>query len=88
MIVVMIIFFSVLSSVARRGRFFNELLMPSLERAIAFSECERASAAVAEDLHFDVPCARDVLFEIRAAVAEITRAESSHGLEFRRKLVW
>ncbi|CFK91655.1 Uncharacterised protein [Burkholderia pseudomallei] len=53
----------------RRRRFLENLLAPPLQRAFAFEQMNNV-LAVAQDLHFDVPRARDEAFEIDAAVAE------------------
>ncbi len=43
----------------RRGRLFNHLLMTPLRGAVAFAQRDHVPVAIAEDLNFDVPRARD-----------------------------
>src|SRR5271168_3939322 len=52
------------------GRFFNHLLIPTLQRAIALAEVQHSPVAETEDLHFDVPSALDVALDIKRAVPE------------------
>ena len=40
---------------ARRGRLFDDLLVPALHRAIALEQIDGIAVVVAEHLHFDVP---------------------------------
>ena len=52
------------------GAFLDQLLMPPLHRAVALPEMHDVAVMVGDDLHFDVPRALDVFFEINAAIAE------------------
>ena len=54
----------------RRRRLFQHLLVPPLHRAIALEEVHVVTVGVAEDLHFDVARALDVLFQEDLLVAE------------------
>ena len=54
----------------RRGAFFPDFLMAALQRAIAFAEMDRAAAAVAEHLDFDVARLLQVFLEIDRRIAE------------------
>jgi hypothetical protein len=48
---------------AGRGGLFEHLLVAALERAVAVAEHGHLAAAVAEDLHLDVPGALHEAFE-------------------------
>src|SRR6185436_7414184 len=48
----------------------DELLVPSLDRALALTQREDAALGIAEDLHLDVARRGDDLLEIERAVAE------------------
>ena len=54
----------------RRRRFFDDFLMPALERAFALAEVDHVAVLVAEDLNLDVPRMFDEFFEEHAFVAE------------------
>ena len=54
----------------RRGCFLDQLLVPALQRALAFEEVDDVAAPVAGDLHFDVPAALDVGLDDQRRVAE------------------
>ena len=45
--------------------------MASLDRALALVQVHDPALSVAEDLHLDVPCARDQLFQEEAGVLEV-----------------
>src|SRR6185295_19806412 len=47
----------------RRRTLFNDLLMAALNRALAFEQVNQIAVMIAEDLHFDVTCSLDVLFD-------------------------
>src|SRR5665647_3158955 len=53
-----------------RGTFLPDLLVAPLQRAVAFAEMDRAAAAVAEHLDFDVARLLQVFFQIDGSVAE------------------
>ena len=54
----------------RRGRFFDDLLVVALDRAVALEEMERGALTIAEDLDFDMTRFLDQLFQEDRAVAE------------------
>ncbi len=54
----------------RRGRFLDQLLVPSLDRALPLAERQYAAVRVAEHLYLDVPSRCDQLLEVEAAVTE------------------
>src|SRR5436853_235642 len=53
-----------------RRRLFDDLLMPTLDAALALAERIRVAVRVGEDLHLDVPRLRDVALEIDPRVGE------------------
>src|SRR5262249_8219268 len=55
---------------ARGRRFFNDLLIAALNRAVALTEVQYIAAAVAKDLDFDVTSTVDELFRVDAGVAK------------------
>lgn len=69
-----------------RGRFLDHLLVAPLHRAIALAERDRAAAAVAENLHFEVPRMLDELLQIDARMREVRIAEPHDGVERRVEL--
>src|SRR5262249_48779775 len=48
---------------ARRGGDLDDLLMPSLERAVSFVQMYELTMPVSQKLHFDMPRPGDVLFD-------------------------
>ncbi len=58
--------------VADRGarRDLDELLVAALQRALALPDVSHLARAVSDDLHFDVPRARQVLLDVEIPVAE------------------
>src|SRR5206468_6292752 len=52
-----------------RRTFLDELLIAPLDRAVAFAQVQDGFA-VGEDLHFDVPHAGEIFFDVDRAVAE------------------
>ncbi len=56
-----------------RRRFLDNLLMAPLDRAIALAECDHVAMIVAENLNFDMPRVREILFDENPAVAESRR---------------
>ena len=54
----------------RRRRFLDELLVSSLDRALALAQVDHVTVLVAEDLDLDVPRLGDVALQIDGAVAE------------------
>ena len=56
------------------GRFLDDFLVATLQRAIAFAERDDPACAVAENLHLDMAGAFDIAFEEHARIAEISGA--------------
>src|SRR5690606_36353110 len=54
----------------RRRRFFDELLVPALDGAIAFGQVANRAELVAHHLYFDMTGIFHELFEINAIIAE------------------
>ena len=54
----------------RRRRFFKKLLMPALDRAVAFPEMHDMPTVVGDNLHFDMAGLEKIPFEIDSIVAE------------------
>src|SRR5436190_18295009 len=52
----------------RARRLLDELLMPPLYRAVAFTQMDHAAVLVAEDLELDVPRPHEVLLDVHVAV--------------------
>ena len=57
----------------RGGRLLDQLLVSSLDRAVAFAERNHAAGGVAEKLHLDVARGADLAFQVDDAVAECRR---------------
>ena len=55
---------------ARRGRFFDHLLVAALQRTIALEQMHDIAVRIAEHLHLDVERALHVHFQQHAIVAE------------------
>src|SRR5262249_31587352 len=53
-----------------RGRYFNELLVPPLDRALAFAQVHYVAVMVGQELDFDVPDAVQILLEVDDARTE------------------
>ena len=70
----------------RRRRLFDQLLMPALDRALALAERQHPAVRVAEHLDLDVPCRRDELLEVDAAVPERRQRLGAGALERRVQL--
>ena len=51
-------------------RLFHELLMPTLQRAVAFPEMDDVAMLVGENLHFDMARILDELLEVDSRVVE------------------
>ena len=73
---------------ARRGRFFQHLLVAALHRAVALEQVDAVAMAVAEDLDLDVPRPQHVLLDQHMLVAEgvlgFALARGQRGLEVLR----
>ena len=54
----------------RRGRFFNDLLVAALHRALTFPEVNGVAVLISEDLNFDVPRPLDKAFEVNFAITK------------------
>ena len=54
----------------RRGRFFDDFLVATLQRALAFPQMHDVLVLVSQHLNFDVPWLVDVAFEKDARIAE------------------
>src|SRR5438270_13717467 len=65
----------------RRGRFFDNLLVPPLYRAIALAERGYCAAAIAEDLHLKVPGLRNESFQVQSAASKVRLAQAPHRIE-------
>jgi len=65
----------------RRRRFFEELLMPALDRAIALAEMHDMPAMVGNNLHFDMAGLEKISFEVDGVVAECGLCLCLRGLE-------
>ena len=68
------------------GASLDDLLVPPLDRAVALEQVDEVAVPVAEELHLDVPCALDELFEEHVRHAE-RRAGLAAGLVERRARV-
>ncbi len=55
---------------ARRGRLFDQLLAPPLDRAVAHAQVQHVAALVAEDLDLDMPCGLQELLDVDARIAK------------------
>ena len=64
-----------------RGRLLDQLLVASLDRALALAEREHAALPVAEHLDLDVARKRDRLLDVEAPVAERSERLGGRGLE-------
>ena len=67
--------FASLFGQARRRRFFNDLLVTALHRAIAFTKHNSIPFAIAKDLHFDMAAAFHILFDKEACILEVVFAQ-------------
>src|SRR5436190_3323133 len=76
-----------LVAVARRGCFFDDLLMPALQRAVALEEMDDVAVRVAEDLELDVARLFDVALEQQAIVAEGLHCLTLRGLDRGAQLI-
>ena len=54
----------------RRGRFFDDFLMPSLDGTIALEHVDGVALAVAEDLHLQMACAGQVFLNQKPIIAK------------------
>ncbi len=66
---------------ARRGRFFDDLLVPSLDRALALAEVHHSAVGVAEDLDLDVAAAGQVALGEDTIIAEPGEGLTFGGLD-------
>jgi hypothetical protein len=72
--------------VNRRGTFFDDLLMPALNRALALAEVDEVALRVGEDLNLDVARALDGALDVDRGVAEGRSRFGARRLEGRRQL--
>src|SRR5690625_3950150 len=72
----------------RRGRLFQKLLVPPLDRALAFAEVDHVALAVAQQLALDVAGLLDELLEIDVAVAEGRLGLLARAVELPREFVF
>ena len=56
----------------RRRRFFQDLLMAALNRALAFSKVNAISVLISENLNFNMPRIRDCLFKVNFVASKST----------------
>ena len=68
-----------------RGRFFDQLLVAPLHRAIALPQVHGVAVIVGEDLHFDVPAELDVLLDVDRGILERVLGLGLRLLECRRE---
>ena len=57
----------------RGGRLLDDLLVPTLQRAVALADDQDGAVGVADDLHLDVPAVLDVRLAEDGRVAERAR---------------
>ena len=55
---------------ARAGRFFEQLLVAALHRAVALAQIDAVAVVVAEHLHLDMLGAAQILLDVEAVVVE------------------
>ena len=73
---------------SRRGRFFDDFLMPPLERAVAFEQVHDRPMSIAEHLDFDVSRPFDETLDVEGVFAEGTAGLlARRGYRF-RDLLW
>src|SRR3954452_19977836 len=65
----------------QRWRFFQQLLVTTLDAALALAEADYLSIRVAHDLELDVPRLLDELLHVEVAVAEGVRSFGLSGVE-------
>src|SRR5260221_369230 len=71
----------------RRRAFLPDLLMASLQRAIALAEMDRAAPAVAEHLDFDMARLLQIFFQIDRRIAECRSGFMGRGGECQRQVL-
>ena len=72
---------------SRRRRLLDELLVATLERAVALAERDDMSVGVGEQLHLDVTRRQDLALEVDGPVAERGRRLARTGHERRREVL-
>ena len=65
----------------RRGRFLDDLLVPPLNRAVAFAEMDDTALAVGQELNLDVARLGQILLQIDLVVAEGGLGLGPRGLD-------
>ena len=71
----------------RGRRLLDELLMSTLDRAVALAEMDDVAVAVGEDLHLDVPRVVQVALDVHGGVREVRLALTLGGLQRAFRLV-
>src|SRR5467141_2376162 len=66
---------------SRCGRFFDDLLVPPLYRAIALAKSGYRAAAIAEDLNLNVPGLGNESFQVQSAASKVRLAQSRDRIE-------
>src|ERR1700730_2357983 len=66
---------------SRCGRFFDDLLVPPLYRAIALAESGYRAAAIAEDLNLNVPSFGNESFQVQSAGSKVRLAQTPDRIE-------
>src|SRR6266478_1471395 len=66
---------------SRCGRFFDDLLVPPLYRAIALAKSGYRAAAIAEDLNLNVPGLGNESFQVQSAASKVRLAQSRNRIE-------
>ncbi len=63
----------------RRGRLLDDLLVPTLQRALTLAQMDHVPVRIGEDLHLDVPRVLHVPLEEQSVVAEARRRLATGG---------
>src|SRR5437764_4450882 len=69
-----------------RGCFFNQLLMPSLDRTFALTQMDGIAVLISHDLKFDMTCSLDKLLDIAVGYAKGIRCFCLCRFQRREKL--
>ena len=65
----------------RRRGLLDELLVPTLDRAVPLAEMDHVPVRVGEDLHLDVPRILEVPLDVDGGIGEVLLTLSGRGLE-------
>src|ERR1700737_699437 len=68
-------------------RFFDDFLVPSLHRAIAFAQCQYPSFSVSKNLDFNVSSLLHKFFQVKTALLKVSLSEPPDGFEPLRKII-